>query len=140
MRSFKFLLVVLLLVSAALAQNGATPAQQQAAKEQIIQKLCRGQEITTGPEFDELHHVVQRLGTVINQDKQHRTFIALADNNEINAWATNFNMTDSMICVPVAMIHFMGEAQGELAFIIAHEVGHTAGRCVQNTERSGRSG
>ena len=58
---------------------------------------------------------MQKLGAITNQDKQHRTFIALANNNEINAWATNFNMTDSMICVPVAMVHFMGDAEGELA-------------------------
>jgi predicted Zn-dependent protease len=34
-------------------------------------------------------------------------------------------MTDSLICVPVAMVHFMGDAEGELAFIISHEIGHT---------------
>lgn len=43
----------------------------------------------------------------------------------INAWATNFNMTDSLICMPVAMVHFMGDAEGELAFILSHEIGHT---------------
>src|SRR5260370_11712429 len=101
-----------------------TPAERQAAKEQVIQQVCRGAEITSGPEVEEVHRIVQRLAPILNQDK-HRTYIALANNNEINAWATNFNMTDSVICVPVAMVHFMGDAEGELAFIISHEIGHT---------------
>src|SRR5512135_2136396 len=120
----KTLLLSLLLVPFTLMFGQTTPAQQQALRQQVVQKVCRGSEITSGPEFDKLQLVVQKLGTVINQDKQHRTFIALADTNEINAWATNFNMTDSMICVPMAMVHFMGDAEGELAFIVAHEVGH----------------
>jgi len=121
---FKFIWLILLLVTAAFAQL-QTSAQQPSAGEQVIEKVCRGSEITRGPEFDEVHRIVQRLAPVINQDRQHRTFIALANNSEINAWATNFNMTDSMICVPIAMVHFMGDAEGELAFIIAHEIGHT---------------
>jgi hypothetical protein len=48
----------------------------------------------------------------------------LVDSNVINAWATNFNMADSLICMPVAMVHFMGDAEGE-AFILSHEIGHT---------------
>jgi predicted Zn-dependent protease len=108
----------------ATAQN-QTPSDKAALREQIVEKVCRGSEVRSGPELEELHRVMQKLGPIINLDKQHRTFVALANNNEINAWATNFNMTDSMICVPVAMVHFMGDAEGELAFILAHEVGHT---------------
>jgi phosphatidylserine/phosphatidylglycerophosphate/cardiolipin synthase-like enzyme len=52
-----------------------TPAERQAAKEQAIQQICRGAEITSGPEFDEVHRIMQRLAPVINQDK-HRTYIA----------------------------------------------------------------
>src|SRR5689334_15303206 len=99
--------------------------QPQPTKQQIIQQVCRGSEITSGPEFDTFHKAVEQIGHVISQDHQHLTYIALANNNEINAWATNFDMTHSMICVPVAMVHFMGDAEGELAFIIAHEIGHT---------------
>lgn len=62
---------------------------------------------------------------MINQDRQHRTYVALANSPVINAWATNFNLNISMICVPVAMVHFMGDAEGELAFILSHEIGHT---------------
>jgi len=120
------LLFPLLLIPAAVSQ---APAQQNlpttAQVAQVVQKVCRGSEITSGEEFDTFRRAVQKLAPVLNQDRQHVTYIALADNNEINAWALNFDMTNSMICVPVAMVHFMGEAEGELGFIIAHEVGHT---------------
>lgn len=94
-------------------------------KEQIIEKVCKAPEITSGPELDEMKQVEHKLGAVINQDHQHRIYIATVDSNVINAWATNFNMTDSLVCVPVAMVHFMGDAEGELAFILSHEIGHT---------------
>jgi predicted Zn-dependent protease len=87
--------------------------------------MCKAPEITSGVEFDEIRRVEQKLGTVVSQDKQHRAYVALVDSNVINAWATNFNMTSSIVCVPVAMVHFMGDAEGELAFILSHELGHT---------------
>ncbi len=123
-------LVCLVLLSAMAFAQTARGAPQQVAqvrltKEQLIQQVCRGSEITSGPEYDAFLQIKQKLGAVINQDRQHMTYLALANNNEINAWATNFNMTNSLICVPVAMVHFMGGAEGELAFIIAHEIGHT---------------
>ena len=121
-----------------------TPAERQAAKEQLIQQVCRGPQITSGPEVNEVHQIMLKLAPILDQDKQHRVYIAVANNNEINAWATNFNMTDSLICVPVAMVHFMGNAEGELSFIIAHEIGHTVddvcktqeGRVAVATSRS----
>ena len=95
------------------------------SKEQVIEKVCKAPEISSGAEFDELRRVEQKLGAVISQDRQHRVYIALVNSDVINAWATNFNMTDSLICIPVAMVHFMGDAEGELAFILSHEIGHT---------------
>jgi len=103
---------------------GEPLAQQQTAEQQILQRTCRGTEIKNGPEFDEIRRIMQRLAPVVNQDQQHRVYIALTNNNEINSWATNFSMTNSLICVPLAMVHFMSD-EGELAFIIAHEIGHT---------------
>ncbi len=123
MKSSAFVCLTLLLAQGAFAQ--VSTQQVKPTKEQIIEKVCRAPEIRTGAEFDEMRRVEQKVGTVINQDRQHRTYIALVDSNVINAWATNFNMADSMICVPVAMVHFMGDAEGELAFILSHEIGHT---------------
>lgn len=99
-------------------------AGQPATKEQIIQQGCHGPEITAGPEHDELLKIEHRIAPVINTKQPHRIYVALADSSVINAWAISLNMTTSLICVPVAMVHFMGDAEGELAFILSHEIGH----------------
>jgi predicted Zn-dependent protease len=122
MNKLVLLCLITLCLSGAFAQVSSQP--NQLTKAQVIQKVCRGSEIASGPEFDIFHRAFAKLAPVIQQDP-HIVYIALADNNDINAWATNFDMTHSMICVPVAMVHFMGDAEGELAFIIAHEIGHT---------------
>jgi predicted Zn-dependent protease len=93
-------------------------------KEQVIERGCRGAEITSGPERDELVQIERRIAPVVNVDQKHRFYIALAKNSDINAWAIPLNMSDTLICVPVAMVHFMGDAPGELAFILSHEIGH----------------
>ncbi len=116
-------LLLLFLTIAAVAQ---TPnPQAEAQKRQVIQQYCRGSEVTSGPEFAIFQGAVQKLGQAIANDRQHTTYITMVDNKEINAWAVNFNMSQSLICVPSAMVQFMGDAEGELAFIIAHEIGHT---------------
>lgn len=120
MKSAAFVCLALLIAHGAFAQQPA-----KLTKEQVIEKVCKAPEIRAGAELDEMRRVEEKLGTVLNQDKQHRTYIALVESNVINAWATNFNMNVSMICVPVAMVHFMGGDEGELAFILSHEIGHT---------------
>ncbi len=122
MKSAVFLCLALLFVPAVQSQVSTQPARL--TKEQLVQQVCRGSEITRGEEFDIFHRAFAKLAPIIQHDP-HMVYMALADNNEINAWAVNFDMTHSMICVPVAMVHFMGDAEGELAFIIAHEIGHT---------------
>ncbi|HVZ17869.1 MAG TPA: M48 family metalloprotease, partial [Terriglobales bacterium] len=109
-------------LSAAFAQD---VTQQAVSKQQVIQQVCRGSEITSGPKYEMFQRAIAKLTPIVNQDTRHITYVALANNNEINAWARNFDMTHSLICVPEAMVEFMGDAEGELAFIIAHEVGHT---------------
>ena len=129
------LLFVLFLASATFAQV-ATPAQpqQQLTHEQIIERVCRGPEIKSGPEYDKLTRVLHKLSVVVNQDTQHHSYVALANSDVINAWAVNGNMTTSLVCVPVAMVRFMGDGDGELAFIIAHEIGHTVDDTCKTAE------
>lgn len=58
-----------------------------------------------------------------------RVLITLASSNVINAW-TEYDWSQgtdrrhvALVCVPTAMVDFMGD-EDELAFIIAHELGH----------------
>ena len=129
------LLFALLLASTTFAQV-ATPAQpqQQLSQEQIIERVCKGPEIKSGAEYDKLTRVLHRLSVIVNQDTQHHSYVALANSDVINAWAVNANMATSLVCVPVAMVRFMGDGDGELAFIVAHEIGHTVDDTCKTAE------
>jgi len=129
MKPVILLCLTMLLVPTALAQlpaqsTVAQPAQAQLTKERVIQQVCQAPEITSGSEFDEMRRIEKKVAAVVSQDRQHHVYVALVNSEVINAWDNNFNMTSSMICVPVAMVHFMGDAEGELAFILSHEIGH----------------
>jgi predicted Zn-dependent protease len=118
--------IVFCLLAIALASNPAypQPAGSEQARAQLVERGCRGQEITSGPEHDELVQIEKRIAPVINPDQSHLIYVALAQNSEINAWAIPLDMAHSLVCVPIAMVHFMGDAEGELAFIVSHELGH----------------
>jgi predicted Zn-dependent protease len=112
--------VLLGLASAALAQ--ARPSSM--SSQQIIERACRGPEVTTGTEWAQVDRIDKRLKAAIKSDGSHRIHVALTRARTINAWEVPVDSTRYLVCVPVAMVHFMGEAEGELAFVVAHEIGH----------------
>src|SRR6267154_6321954 len=102
-----FLLVCLCMLSilTSVAQVGGTQtAQPRLTREQVIERVCRAPEIRNGAEFDEVQRIEKKLAPVVNRDRQHSTTIVLVNSNVVNAWATNFTITNSLICVPVAMV------------------------------------
>jgi Zn-dependent protease with chaperone function len=72
----------------------------------------------------------RRLMTVFKSSfPNDRVLISLTSNSTINAW-TQYDWAQgtegghvALVCVPTAMVEFMGD-EDELAFIIAHELGH----------------
>jgi predicted Zn-dependent protease len=120
------LLWALMLSVTASAQLLGQPASVQLRDDlQVIQRACGAPQITSGEELDTVQRAVQKLGGLLKQDQTHVTYVALVNSNDINAYAVAFDTIQSVICVPVGMVHFMGDAESELAFIIAHEIGHT---------------
>ncbi len=103
--------------------SAAQGAQAQQGREQLVQRFCGASELTSGPEVDAIRRIKGRFGPIVARDKGHRIFVAMIPSNEINAYHQPMNMRDSVICVPSVMAHFMG-GDGELAFILGHEVGH----------------
>src|SRR5437016_6026998 len=83
----------------------------QQTRGQIVERACRAPEIRTGSEFDEIQRIEKKLAPIVNRDNQHFTTIALVKSNVVNAWAVNFTVTNSLICVPVAIVQFMGDAE-----------------------------
>ena len=93
-----------------------------------IRHYCLGREIKSGAEFDEVASITKRLAVV-----DPRIRVAVAMNPMINAWEVPGT---ALICVPVAFVHFM-ESDGELAFMIGHEMGHAIDkRCDDPASRA----
>jgi Zn-dependent protease with chaperone function len=112
-------------ITPALSQSRVPKLQaRELARERIVHAFCRGTEITSGPTHDEMTRIRQKLQPAMAGDMQHRIYIALVTGNAINAWDKNLGPNQSLVCVPESIVQFMGDAEGELAFIVAHEVGH----------------
>ena len=83
---------------------------------------------TSQPATHSLHQtIVDRIVKRLEKNKfqlpQFR--ILISNQNDINAYA----MSDQQLVVlPTAMIEFLAGSEGELAFIIAHELGHISDR------------
>jgi Zn-dependent protease with chaperone function len=85
----------------------------------MVQQYCSASQVTSGADFDKVTAIALRLAAT-NPD----IHIAVANSSLINAWEVDISSETSLICIPVALVHFMEGEEGELAFILAHEVGH----------------
>jgi predicted Zn-dependent protease len=123
----RHLLALLCLLAALLPGVPAGAAGKAAAAQslpQIVERGCGAPEITKGPERAELNHIVQRLSPVIKADGKHVVYVALLRSNSINSWEVSVDATHYLVCIPQVMVRFMGDAEGELAFVVSHEIGH----------------
>ena len=99
-------------------------AQLPQTRAQLVQRFCRASEVTIGPELEEVRRIQGRLGATLQGHMSgHRVHVAVVNSNEINAHHIPLSMSESVICLPASLAHFMG-SDGELAFVIAHELGH----------------
>jgi len=115
------------------------PAFSQVAlhRQESIEQICHAKEIASGPEREQLHQIITRIRPVVNRVKGHHIQTHLVDSKVINAWHVHVTQSESVICIPIAMSHFEGDAEAELAFTIAHEVGHALDNtCKSSTGRS----
>jgi Zn-dependent protease with chaperone function len=108
----------------------------------MVQHECVASQVSSGPEFDEVRTIVQRLAVANPNIK-----IAVTRGPMVDAQEAEVSADTSLICVPVVLVHVM-ENEGELAFIVGHEFGHAldeqckslAGRAqVADRSASGKS-
>lgn len=129
MRIFLLACCVAFSVTPALAQPSG-PVQPDV----IVRHFCRASHLTSGPEYQAVKTVVQRLA--IHNPRIH---IAVANSPLVNAWDVEISSEASLICIPVALVRFMGNSEGELAFMVAHEIGHATDDQCKNLRDRGRA-
>lgn len=122
----KVAVVVLAWVAIVLLFSAPNPMAAQSAyiHAQLAQRLCHAPEITSGPEFDKMEAIHTRIEPVLSNVPEHDIDVAVVASGVINAWDVHLAPRSDFLCMPVAMVRFMGDGQGELAFIVAHELGH----------------
>lgn len=126
MQLFVALILFAFSVSPLLAQS------QRPLPDAMVHRFCHASPITSGAEFDEVAAITQRLIPT-----SRHIHIVLANNPLINAWEEDLTADASLICIPVGLVRFMGDAEGELAFILGHEIGHaTDAHCSTPEGRS----
>lgn len=112
----------------ALAQSADHPL----ISERMLRRYCEAPPIFTGAEVERVAAITHRLGTA-----NPRITIVVSNSRFLNAWEVEVSAESSLICVPVGLVHFMWSDEGELAFILGHEIGHaTDNRCKGLSSRA----
>lgn len=88
--------------------------------------------VASGPEWQLLNRVVSRLEGQ-NQFNFPKVPEVLTDENIINAYAIRERR---LIVIPIGMVRFLRESEGELAFVVAHEMGHIVDRACYNPPKA----
>jgi len=112
-------------------------SQTKHTRAEAIEHYCHAPEVTSGPEFDRMVSIRQRLAPILARVPGYEIHLAVVDSNVINA-STNFlSSRSSLICIPTGIVRFMGDSQGEMAFVYAHELGHALDNtCKSNVGRA----
>jgi Zn-dependent protease with chaperone function len=109
-------------------------SQAPPSRAEIVWRNCHAPELTDGPEVDRIKSIEDRLGPIVGRAQGPSIYVAVVDSDVINSWTVNLNPRESLICIPVAMIRFIGESEGEMAFIFAHETGHALDSTCKSSE------
>ncbi len=114
-----------ILVAAVLLAFLSVPALAQSADslpipDSLFLRYCEAPRVSSGAEVERVAAITRRLGVA----NPHIT-VAVTYSARLNAWNVKQSSSDSLICVPMGLVRFMG-SEGELAFILGHEIGHAS--------------
>src|SRR4051812_22539770 len=102
----KSVLVVFVLFFASLSVS----AQNTHTREEVVEHLCHASEVTSGPEFQRIVNIRQRLAPVLERVQGYDVHVAVVDSQDINAYTFNLKPRSALICIPTGIVRFMGQA------------------------------
>jgi beta-barrel assembly-enhancing protease len=120
------LIVALVLIAPAFAR--------QFVDDEGVLHFCGAPLVTSGEEFERVSRIARRLSAELPQQEVD---IVLIDSRVVNAWTVNLPRRPSLVCIPTGLVRWQTDADGELAFIIGHELGHARDESCKT--RSGRA-
>jgi Zn-dependent protease with chaperone function len=95
---------------------------------QIIESISFEEESRTTSNDQSAHeNVVQRIVARLRTGKYTlpQFQVVITNGSEINAYA---DKQKQLVVLPIAIVHFLEKDEGELAFVVAHELGHLQDR------------
>jgi Zn-dependent protease with chaperone function len=126
-RIFVATFLTVFLTVPALAQSADHPL----ISDRMLRRFCEAPPISTGAEVEQVAAIAHSLGN------NPRITIVVSNSLLLNAWDVEVSAVSSLICIPIGLVHFMGSDEGELAFILGHEIGHaTDNRCKSLSARA----
>ena len=111
-------LAVALLALASLAAAQAPPPLP--PTDLVVRTNCEAPQISGGPEFEEVHAIVHKLAL----DNVPKVQFAVTYAPLFHTWEIGIPQDTSLVCISSGLVHALGNHEGQLAFVIAHEFGH----------------
>jgi predicted Zn-dependent protease len=112
-------------------------SQSKLTRAEVIDHFCHAHEVTSGPEFERIASIRERLAPILARVPGYEINVAVVDSNIINASTFPLGQRAALICIPTAIVRFMGDGEGEMAFVFAHELGHALDdTCKSNAGRA----
>ena len=117
-------------VAAMLMLSEYISAQELRPTASMVYKHCGALPITSGQDFERLQVVAKRVAG----GSESGIPIVLIDSGVINAWTARMDGRRSVVCIPLALVEWQQGADGELAFIVGHEIGHALDNSCRTIE------
>lgn len=123
-------MAILLLGWPALAQEQCTRLRNLSETERQVLVLCGALPSRSVVEWQTVRSIVRRLGPTESEAK-----VLLVESDSVNAWKPD-SPDRQYVCVSTALVEWERDSEDELAFVIAHELGHANDDSCKST--SGR--
>lgn len=115
--------VAFLFLFVALCNLNILGQQASQSNQAIVQQVCKAPLIEGTSESGIVGSIRMKLVPLL--PKSEHIGLAVVQSDVVNAFTYNISPDHAIICLPTAMIALLADAEGELAFMIDHEVGHT---------------